>query len=208
MPEFSDLPRKLRAFLEKKQAPHGFTRDNAVEKFRLVAAAGSDGQEPILFFEKGSTLVLNDFPPGTILREKYVDSGPREKICYIWWCVGDHDEENKTLEIFDAFGKGLSRSSSVLPNIPLLGAIKRRLISERSDGDVDYKVGKPGILIDLVLKHRDSGYDGRPGWKKLPETRHTIKIDVIEYGTRVKGKKEGEAPEGLEKLRLAPKRAR
>jgi len=201
--ELSNLPRRLRDSFEKGRAPRRFTGDNAIERFKLVAAAGSDGQEPIHSFEKGSSLILSDFPPGTILREKCFDS-EHEEISYIWWCVGDYDKEKGVLEIFDANSTKLNPSSSVLLNVPHLRVIKRRLISERRNGEVDYKVGEPGSLVDFHLKN---GYDTHPQWRRFPEARTTLKIDVIEYGTKVKEEKKGRVSRGLRKLQLAPKGA-
>lgn len=207
MPEFLNIPRKLKDFFEKKQKPQRFTRDNAIEKFKLVAAAGSDGQEPIHSFEEGSTLILSDFPPGTILREKWANTeGSQEKNNYLWWCVGDYDEESRVLEIFDAHGKGLKSSSSAFPAIPFLGVLRRKLTSDKKSGDIPYKIGNQGIITDFCLS-QNPRYDKHPFWNKMPETRHTIKVDVIEYGTKEKEKSEVKATKRLGKLKLAPQGA-
>lgn len=197
---FSLLPNRLKRVFEKKPTTPSFTRADAIERFKLVAASGPEGQEPVHSFEEGSVVVLNQFPPGTILREKAENEGKTE---YHWWCIGSYDSERKQVTAYDASAPRMDYRSSVLSQSPNLGAITRRANSQNEKGDIDFKVGAKGMLVDLFLSH-EAKYAVHPFWSKLPEKRHTVKIDVIEYGTKVKKKKEKRSAPPLRQLVPSP----
>lgn len=105
-----------------KHKEQGFTAEQAIEKFRLLSAAGPEGQEPIVSFQEGNTIDLADqkrFPPGTILRETFypdpdrdpvfvvreeidgelvsedIDHGPPGPL-YFWYCLGSFSKEKRS----------------------------------------------------------------------------------------------------------------
>lgn len=196
-PDIFGLFKKI--FPDKKEGPK-FTGKQALEKFRLLAAAGPEGQTPRVTYGQGSVVILNQFPPGTILRERYYHQ-PSDTVQYIWWCIGEFDKYKQQLTLFNADINKIGMPEYLHPD-PALTVTIRQVRANTPNGNVEYQLGsQSGILIDLHLHQIGKGIV--KSYQESAGRRHTEQIDVIEFGTRVRQTRPERKP-GLSELKPAP----
>lgn len=188
-----------RIFPDKKEDSK-FTGKQALEKFRLLAAAGPEGQTSRVTYGNGSVVILNQFPPGTILRERFYHQ-PTDTVQYIWWCIGEFDENKRQLTLFNADINKIGMPEYLHPD-PTLTVFVRQVRANTPNGNVEYELGsQPGILIDLHLRQIGRGNVVK-SYQESAGKRQTEQIDVIEFGTRVRQTRP-ERKTGLSELKPA-----
>ncbi len=218
----SMFSRKLKEFRGRKSKEQ-FTRERALEKFRLLSAAGPEGQEPKATFRKGSTLVLSDqgrFPPGTILRETYDrtvefsalrdengeilpvardTSGPY----YLFYCLGDFNRESGNLTIFESAVLVDNKNNNTSPVYVLYEqpspekatTLVPHQINAGDKKAVEFTVGS-GTTIHSETDFMKKVYTRQNGMFLA----NSIQVDVMMFGKKVKQEVKERKPAGLKQL--------
>lgn len=170
---------------DKKNEVGQFTFDQALERFKLLSSVGAEGQQILATFKSGSTIILSDYFPGTIIREKIEDmetqTRPR-RVWYMFWCIGNSDQSS--VQVF--------RSASTLdPENPVykidvsekgwgVSIIQAKIISPKGLGRVEFKVLEAaGTILDKTLPPNN-----------YAATRSTLQLDILQMGKRVAEKKD------------------
>lgn len=189
--------------------PNDFTADDALERFVMLAGAGADGQNPVATYGDGTEVILNNFPPGTLLRETTVIKVPDQDLVgaeYVWWCVGNFHQQEGVLHLYDAYSVIMDEAVSgpVLLLAEDMMACERRIAADRKGvvakeiKDVDGR----GTFFDMHLASQVE-YARREDLQRLPDIRHTVEVDVMDMGTPVRSLEPRDVRR-LGRLRLAP----
>lgn len=207
-----------------KRKEQSFTAERALEKFRLLSAVGKEGQEPKASYQKGSTIILSDLPPGTILRETYypdpdrnpiaivqeeidgklvnkdIDYGPPGPL-YFWYCLGSFNDKNKELMIFPSsvFIDGNNTTETYI--FYEKGSWQNRT-SFREEKIISSQQGKIEFIIGEIGRIWDQTEGVKAFRRKLGFTpkNTTQKIDVIAFGKKVKKEIRKKEKVGLKQL--------
>lgn len=157
--------------ISRKEKSSGFTLTDAIERLRLFAEAGPDGQQSIAEYQVGSTVTLSEFLPGTILREIIRCKDDCEVS--VFWCIGEFDKENAQLTIYNV----IPRSAQTLAwkeNMQVF-ANKLNTVSP-SNGHIVYTVDGNSELFVIARNAKPD-----------PE-RFTKSVDLMQYGTPAREK--------------------
>lgn len=155
-------------------------RQQVLEKFRLMGATGSEGQAPVASYGEGSTVILTDFPKGTILREKFINDDMPGEENYVFWYVGGIDDKTGKFKLFDHNHPRLNRTLPYIVNAPKAGCLKREFEVDKAKR-LEFEVGQPGTMLDLSFRRHPAEW-----FNQMYKKRSSLTVDVMEFGKRVK----------------------
>lgn len=190
---------RIKEFRGKKPKEE-FTAGKALERFKLLSAAGQEGQEPKATFGKGSVLVLSDqerFPPGTILRETYERDGD---LHYGWYCLGDFNKEIGALTLFESapWHDGDNTSPVYI--------LYEQISPERHSTFVEHKImAKDKKAIELTVSSGTTIHDETEFMQRILRrgenfADNATKIDIITFGKKIKEEVKEKSSVGLKQL--------
>lgn len=192
MSEFSESSflKKFKGLFQKKEnASPRFSKEQATEQFTLLSAAGPEGQVSLANYQDGSTVMLNQFPPGTIIREKISDVGYDGVLNepYLWHCIGDFDPTKKSIDVFSAIGSDETHSSTFRLS-PHAIVTEKKFLSNNNNGSIEFTIGDPGIMNDIWIHQNPLFFSERVRDRVLrsPESRKTLEVAVMKWGTPIK----------------------
>jgi hypothetical protein len=173
---------------------NGFSEKDALSQFQMVAAAGPTGQVAANEYGEGNTLVFSRFPPGTILRERTVNSDNSDDQ-FFWWCTGMIDKKTGKQGLFMAHGNQAYEEY-------LTGELKvedKGLVPEARNKPVDFEVGPWGSIIDMWIHQNAHKFpeEAQRGMMAMKDTRRTVKVDLIKWGNPVKEEQKQNVPNGV-----------
>jgi hypothetical protein len=186
---FFGLIKKVLKIERAKDA--GFSEKDALAQFQMVATAGPTGQVPATEYGAGNTVIMNRFPPGTILRERCINLDKSDDQ-YFWWCVGQADKKTGKMGFYMA--EGSQAFEEFLGGE--LKVVDKGMQSTSNNKNVEFEVGPWGTVIDLWMHQNIDSFpaDLQENMLKMKDTRRTVRIDLMKWGTPVKEERKENVP--------------
>lgn len=172
----------------------GFSKKDALAQFQLVAAAGPTGQVAANEYGAGNTVVFGRFPPGTILRERIINLDKSDDQ-FFWWCTGTVDKNTGKQGLFMAHGDKAYEEFLTGE----FAAVDKGLLPEAKNKNVEFEIGPWGCVVDMWMQQNihDFAEEAQKGMLAMKDSRRTIKVDLIKWGTPVKEEQKQNAPNGV-----------